>query len=71
MQKDGVLKIRKLRKLVLNAIAESGITEGEEKLSTIFEEKVSWLTFLHFISFVQLADTIEYDFSFKVFVMNL
>ncbi|KAM5547302.1 UBP1-associated proteins 1C [Rosa sericea] len=39
--KDGVLKMRKLKKLVLNAIVESGITEDEEKLSTTFEEKIN------------------------------
>ncbi|KAL6226733.1 PREDICTED: UBP1-associated proteins 1C [Fragaria vesca subsp. vesca] len=39
--KDGVLKMRKLKKLVLDAIAESGITEDEESLSTNFEEKIN------------------------------
>ncbi|KAL6220955.1 hypothetical protein ACLB2K_008708 [Fragaria x ananassa] len=39
--KDGVLNMRKLKKLVLDAIEESGITEDEESLSTTFEEKIN------------------------------
>lgn len=51
--------MRKLKKLVLNAIAESGITEDEGKLSTTFEDKVRQLISVHFI-----------DFTFKVFLYD-
>lgn len=40
--------MRKLKKLVLNAIAESGITDNEDKLSRTFEQKVSQLNLVHF-----------------------
>lgn len=60
VQKDGVLKMRKLKKLVLNAIAESGITENEDKLSQTLEQKVSQLNFVHFIVCLQIAVSIEY-----------
>lgn len=39
--KDGVLKMRKLKKLVLNSIAESCITDNEDKLSRTFEQKIN------------------------------
>jgi len=38
---DGVLKMRKLRKLVLKALHQSGTTEDETKLSDTLEHKVS------------------------------
>ncbi|GLT61268.1 hypothetical protein SLA2020_339870 [Shorea laevis] len=38
---DGVLKIRSLRKLVLKALQESGITEDETKLSDTLEHKIN------------------------------
>lgn len=60
VQKDGVLKMRKLKKLVLNAIAESGITEDEDKLSRTFEQKVSQVNFVHFIVCLQIVVSIEY-----------
>lgn len=60
VQKDGVLKMRKLKKLVLNAIAESGITENEDKLSQTLEQKVSQLNFVHFIVCLQIMVSIEY-----------
>lgn len=60
VQKDGVLKMRKLKNLVLNAIAESGITENEDKLSQTLEQKVSQLNFVHFIVCLQIAVSIEY-----------
>ncbi|KAA8534809.1 hypothetical protein F0562_029749 [Nyssa sinensis] len=37
----GVLKLRKLRKLVLKAVQESGFTEDETQLSNILEQKVN------------------------------
>uniref|UniRef100_A0A2N9HF31 Uncharacterized protein n=1 Tax=Fagus sylvatica TaxID=28930 RepID=A0A2N9HF31_FAGSY len=38
---DGVLKMRKLRKLVLKDLHESGITEDETKLSDMLEHKIN------------------------------
>ncbi|KAM1062179.1 hypothetical protein ACFX2I_026549 [Malus domestica] len=38
---DGVLKMRKLKKLVLKALEESGITDDETKLSNMFEHKIN------------------------------
>lgn len=38
---DGVLKMRKLRKLVIKALEESGITGDETQLSEKLEHKVS------------------------------
>ncbi|KAG7988684.1 hypothetical protein I3843_03G200000 [Carya illinoinensis] len=38
---DGVLKTRKLRKVVLKALRESGITEDESKLIDILEHKIN------------------------------
>lgn len=60
VQKDGALKMRKLKKLVLNAIAESGITDNEDKLSRTFEQKVSQLNLVHFIVCLQIVVSIEY-----------
>lgn len=37
---DGVLKMRKLRKLVMKGLAESGITDDETQLSEKLEHKV-------------------------------
>jgi cell growth-regulating nucleolar protein len=41
MQNDGVLKIRKLKKLVLKSLQESGIAKDETELDNILEQKVS------------------------------
>ncbi|XP_008242187.1 PREDICTED: UBP1-associated proteins 1C [Prunus mume] len=38
---DGVLKMRKLKKLVLKAIEESGITDDEAKLSDMLDHKIN------------------------------
>ncbi|CAN6680803.1 unnamed protein product [Malus baccata var. baccata] len=38
---DGVLKMRKLKKLVLKALEESGITDDETKLSNKLEHKIN------------------------------
>lgn len=38
---DGVLKLKKLKKLVLKALQESGIQEDETQLSNVIEHKVS------------------------------
>lgn len=38
---DGVLKMKRLRKLVLKTVRESGITEDETKLGDMLEHKVS------------------------------
>lgn len=37
---EGVLKMKKLKKLVLNSLGESGITEDETQLSGMLEHKV-------------------------------
>lgn len=53
VQNDGVLKMRKLKKLVLKALEESGITDDETKLSNKLEHKVCGLCdvyLLHFYS---------------------
>ena len=41
LQNDGVLKIRKLKKLVLKSLKKSGITKLETELGNILEQKVS------------------------------
>lgn len=38
---DGVLKMRKLRKLVLKSLQESGVADDEAQLSDKLEHKVS------------------------------
>lgn len=40
---DGKMKMRKLKKLVIQAIKQSGITEDENQLSEKLEQKVSVL----------------------------
>lgn len=57
--------MRKLKKLVLDAIAESGITEDEESLSTNFEEKVNPLTLL-----VIFIVCVNIDFTLKVILIH-
>lgn len=57
--------MRKLKKLVLDAIAESGITEDEESLSTTFEEKVNPLTLL-----VIFIVCVNIDFTLKVILIH-
>ena len=46
---EGILKMRKLRKLVLKALRESGFTEDESQLTDALEQKVKpicWTRFL-------------------------
>ncbi|KAF2287186.1 hypothetical protein GH714_038644 [Hevea brasiliensis] len=38
---DGVLKMKKLKKLVLKSLQESGITEGETQISGMLEQKIN------------------------------
>lgn len=38
---DGVLKLRKLRKLVLGSLRESGFIEDEGQLADMLEQKVN------------------------------
>lgn len=38
---DGILKLRKLRKLVLGSLRESGFIEDESQLADMLEQKVN------------------------------